>query len=389
MVLTVSNLFPRPDRPAWGMFNFELFRAFHELTRIENICLVPDWRPWRGGAIGRWQCPLPCSYPTRYVRVPHFPVVGRSWAWRLYRDRLHAEIGARSGVEAIYSTWLYPDGVAAVHVADAIGVPGWIMVQGSDTFHLESAARRGIIVAACRRAAGLVCVAEHLAERLTAAGVPAAKVHVVPNGVDTDQFRSRDRSEAWRELHRRVPGVHLDGLEGTPVILFVGNLVPVKGPDVLLSAFERLARAEPAGASLVVIGSGPLRDGLTAAIERAGLRGRVRLVGARPHDEIALWMAVADCLCLSSRSEGMPNVVLEARASGLPVVATDVGACRAMLQNDAASRIVPPGDAQALEEALVAVIRQGRRAPGEQRLQDLHSWNDQAGKILTLVRARE
>jgi glycosyltransferase involved in cell wall biosynthesis len=76
---------------------------------------------------------------------------------------------------------------------------------------------------------------------------------------------------------------------------------------------------------LLVIGAGPLRGHMERMARAAGISDSVRFLGMIPHKEIARWMNAAHCLCLPSRSEGMPNVVLEALASGLPVVATDVG----------------------------------------------------------------
>ena len=78
--------------------------------------------------------------------------------------------------------------------------------------------------------------------------------------------------------------------------------------------------------NLVVIGSGPLRAKLERLARDLGIADRVHFLGNRSHQEVARWMNVADVLCLASRNEGMPNVVLEARASGLPVVATPAGA---------------------------------------------------------------
>jgi len=138
--------------------------------------------------------------------------------------------------------------------------------------------------------------------------------------------------------------------------------------------------------ALVIIGDGPMRKGLERRVRESGLDGSVCFLGVRPHGEIALWMNRAGVLCLASRSEGMPNAVLEALASGLPVVATDVGACREMLEGEPAARIVKPGDA----EAMAAAIRDLLATPVDrQAMAERHgkrSWDAMAREMVTIVR---
>ena len=101
----------------------------------------------------------------------------------------------------------------------------------------------------------------------------------------------------------------------------------MKRVDRLVEACALLADsgASQEAIRLAIVGSGPLRAALEKRVGKLRLAGRVRFLGGRAHDEVALWMNAADCLCLPSLSEGMPNVVIEALACGVPVVATDVG----------------------------------------------------------------
>jgi glycosyltransferase involved in cell wall biosynthesis len=272
-----------------------------------------------------------------------------------------------------------------VAAAACAGKPVWIKAHGTDRFHLGNVGRRKRILVACDRAAGVMCVSNALAEALRQAGVAGSKLHVVSNGVDTTAFHYRRKEEAWKALG----GVHsaslVSRLSSSGVVLFVGNLVRTKGPDILLKAWQQMAAREPP-AALAIIGDGPLRGELESEVARLGLDGSAVLLGSRPHNEVALWMNAADCLCLASRSEGLPNVVLEALVSGLPVVATDVGGVRAALGQEAEATVVPSGDPAALAEALRQMLGRtvDRRALSAQQGR-IPSWQDTAARTLALL----
>lgn len=390
-VLTISNLHPRPDRPQLGMFNAQLFEQFARTVEVVNICLVPEWRVWRWPRIRRARLPTPSSYPTYFLPVPYVPVFSRNRGPRVYALTMRSLTDRVAATDVVYASWLFPDGVAATHLAARCRRPSWTMVLGSDTFHLQQPARRRQIVAASGHAAGLVCVCRLLADRLVRAGVPSSKTHVVPNGVDPSVFRYRSRVEGMAGLvacRGDFDSPSWLARPGGPVVLFVGNLVHVKGPDILSRAFDsfRRLRGAIAPVRLVVIGEGPMRAELERWALSPGLAGSVFFAGCRPHHEVAMWMNVADCLCLPSRSEGMPNVVLEAAASGLPVVAADVGACREMVGGDPLARVVDPGDASGMAEAMALLSSASDET--RQALAQRHgrrTWGDQARAILDLV----
>ena len=107
-------------------------------------------------------------------------------------------------------------------------------------------------------------------------------------------------------------------------ILFVGNLVGVKAPERVVASFAKVAGRRP-GLLLDIVGDGRLKKKLQKQIVQLGVDNRVTLHGRQLPDKVADMMRAASCLCLTSRSEGMPNVVVEALACGTPVVATAVG----------------------------------------------------------------
>jgi glycosyltransferase involved in cell wall biosynthesis len=395
-LLTISNLYPWPDQPTRGTFNAQLFRAFAEQLNsrdaLTNICLVPEWRVWRWKRIQEWQDPCSPPFSTAYLPVPYVPLIGRNWSRRTYLSSLRALHPLVEDADVVFSTWLYPDGVAATRLALAGNKPSWIMVQGSDTFHLRNSTRRKAVLEACSAMAGLICVCRSLADRLIEAGVNRDKIHIAPNGVDTSLFQYRTREDARRQLSL-VPTLPYSHTPVPPHVLFVGNLVPVKGPDILLEAWARLQNApprqlnNPATRQLIVIGAGSMRRQLERQVHRLGIADTVTFLGARPHYETSLWMNAADCLCLSSRSEGMPNVVLEALASGLPLVAADVGACREMLEREPLARVVPVESVDSLVRALSDTLDHSEDRRSMAHRHGRRAWSDQAREILELIAA--
>jgi glycosyltransferase involved in cell wall biosynthesis len=144
-------------------------------------------------------------------------------------------------------------------------------------------------------------------------GQAASKIRYIPNGVDPLSGRLPERNRAREEL-----GLH----PTAPVLLGLFRLSPEKELDLFCSVAEAAFENLPDGRCLIA-GDGPLREWLRERVSRSSNRELFRLMG--PRDDVSLLLAAADALMLTSRSEGMPNSVLEAMSAGLPVVATRVG----------------------------------------------------------------
>jgi glycosyltransferase involved in cell wall biosynthesis len=183
---------------------------------------------------------------------------------------------------------------------------------------------------------GVVAVSQPLARRLVDSGVPAAKVHVVPNAyAPPGQFLPRD---AARQRLGLEPGVRVIG--------WVGRVTPEKGPDVMLRSHALLADQNTV---LCIIGRGRLEPELRRVAQSLGIEQRIRWAGAVP--DAWQFFKAFDVYCLSSHTEGTPMALLEAIAAGVPVVTTAVGGIPVVVGVDQAW-LVPPGDAEALGEAL-------------------------------------
>lgn len=261
-------------------------------------------------------------------------------AWRLTRqirelgpfDVIHAHSSKGGALARLAARWLRTPAVYTPHA----------FVTLDPTL---SATKRAIygrierwLAAQC---AAIIAVSEDEAEHARSLGIASAKIHVVPNGIDRPDFPPR-------YFARAKLGLSADDV----AVGFVGRLAPQKAPEVLLAAFASLAPSHQQ-ARLIFVGSGPLEAELRRLAEQRGVAAQVNFVG----DVVATQLMPAmDLFCLSSRYEGLPYVLLEALAAGLPIVATSVGGVATCVTADRNGIVVPPDDAAALSNALGRLI---------------------------------
>ena len=259
------------------------------------------------------------------------------------KAELVAERLEGSGVTGVHGYFAHEPAEVAQLAAGLLGVPFGFSVHARDARKVAPE----VLAARTRAAACVIACNEDVAGELPA---DAANVHLIRHGVDLLRFPPE--APAGNGLLR---------------LLAVGRLVEKKGFDVLLDAAARLT----VPFSLRIVGDGPQRPALLAAIEELGLAGRVELCGLRTHDRLPAEYAAADLVVVPSvvdrngDRDGLPNVVLEAMASMRPVVASDVAGIGSAVTDGEAGVLVPPGDAAALASALDAL---GRRAAVRQAL---------------------
>jgi teichuronic acid biosynthesis glycosyltransferase TuaC len=275
----------------------------------------------------------------------------------------------------VLALYLYPDGVAATWLGRRRGVPVVLVGLGTDVNRfLGERWKRGQILSAVRRSAGVIVVSDSLKQRLVREGVDEGSVTVVPNGVDVGRFAPIDRDAACRTL-----GLAADRRR----ILFVGRFAREKGPAHAVNAFGRIAIRHP-DVDLVMVGDGELRSECEQLAARLLPAGRVAFAGFQPHDSVPTWLAASDTLCLPSLSEGCPNAVLEALACGRPVVATRVGAVPELV-SAAVGALASPGDDEGLAAAMDQVLGATWDAEAVRAVARTPSWTDTARRYCEVL----
>ncbi|HET59818.1 MAG TPA: glycosyltransferase [Chloroflexi bacterium] len=180
------------------------------------------------------------------------------------------------------------------------------------------------------------------------------KLIVIPNGIDLTDFDVTRWSSEDLKMLRESLSIPLDAI----VLITVGRLHPQKGHHYLIQAASTILSDYPQAVFLWV-GDGGLRSELNQAIERAGIGGAFRLLGVRC--DVPQLLALSTLFVLPSISEGMPNVVLEAMASGLPVVATAVDGTNSLVVAGQTGLLVPPRDSTELANAILELLADPER----------------------------
>lgn len=359
-VLTLSTLFPDRTRPGFGGFveRQALGLAAHpdvELQVVAPYAVPPT--PWaKRHPVYREISGLPAreSWKGLDVHRPQFPTIpligGRLNPWSMWWTLIPLldAIRADFPFDVIDAEFFYPDGPAAVRLGRRYGVPVSIKARGGDIHRWgDIPACRRMIVAAGRDADGMLAVSGALRADMIAMGLPGERITVHHTGVDQAMFRPADRDAAKAVL----------GIVG-PLVVTAGNLIPLKGQALVIEAMRALPEV-----NLLIAGRGPDHDRLAAQIAAAALGDRVRLLGALSHDRLPGLFAAADVMALPSASEGLANVWVEALACGTPIVITDVGGAREVIDRPAAGRLV-----ERTPEAIAAGIREllANPAPPEQ-----------------------
>ncbi len=379
LIITFGNLYPSALRPQHGSFVQErMSRVVDGQADLELVVVNPVPRVPALLAFGEHRrlraCPSTETVAGVAVHHPayfHLPGVSVArQAARIAKAALPVVRTLAAGRRAVLDAhYVYPDGVAAAAIARELALPCVVTARGTDVNVLAGWPRIAAQIRATAPAVGTwLAVSEALATRLR--DVIGTPVQVARNGVDFVRFAPGDRAAARARL-----GLPPDAR----LVLGVGRLVSGKAFHHAVAALAQL----PADVALVLVGDGPERERL----QRAAPPGRLHLLGPRGRDEVALAFQACDLFTLPSLREGWPNVVTEALASGLPVVATAVGGIPEIVSDPLAGELVPPDDAAALAAALARRLSRPADRQAVRAFARRYSWDEPVDLLRSLLRA--
>ena len=333
-ILSIATLFPDAARPNFGLFVERSLRALAAGPGIELTVAAPVGLP-----------PWPLSLHPRYTALRGLP---RRESWHgltVHRPRfaLLPRYGARFNPAAVAravlpiaravrphvidAQFFYPDGPAAMRVAQALGLPFSAKARGADISHFGyDPASRPQLLEAARHAAGLLAVSDSMRADMAAIGIDAGKVRVHYTGIDAERFHPGDRAAARAAF----------AMGAAPAILTVGALIPRKGQKLVIAALPALP-----GVHYWLAGAGAEEAAYRALAARLGVADRVHLLGPVANAELPQLYRAADIVVMPSKSEGLANAWVEALACGTPIVISDAGGAAELVTSPVAGRIVP------------------------------------------------
>lgn len=336
-VLTLSTLYPSAARPGFGLFvegqtSRLAARPDVDLRVIAPVGVPPFPLSLRGSHAPLRKLPHDEMWNGVRTLRPRFtavPLIG----WRTNPERVERAVLRAMGKlrtegfipDVIDAEFFFPDGVAAARLGRKIGIPVSIKARGSDIhfWGAKNRARKDIVEAAAG-AGGLLAVSEALKRDMVALGMRADRIKVHYTGVDLARFRPQDRWAAKAKF----------GVTGL-LAVSVGNLVKLKGHEIAAVAIGKMK-----GMTLIIAGSGEDEAWIRRQAMAAEEPQRIRFVGAVPHDQMPDLLAAADVLVHASEREGLANVWVEALACGTPVISSDVGSAREVIDRPEAGSIV-------------------------------------------------
>jgi glycosyltransferase involved in cell wall biosynthesis len=375
-VLTLATLFPNGARPTLGVFVEQQAHALAALADVEVEVVAPVGLPiWPLSRHPHYAdlrgLPLRETRNGLIVHRPRYrvwPALAKARTARVMAAALLPvlrDIRARFAFDVIDAEFFWPDGPAAMILAEALGLPFSVKARGSD-IHLWGA-RPGVaaqLIEAGQAAGGMLAVSAALKRDMAALGLPGDKIRVHHTGIDLDRFRIADRAAAKAAL----------GVAG-PLLVCAGGLTGRKGQDLAIEALARIPDA-----TLILVGGGPERSRLERLAARLGLAARVRFVGVQPHEKLPALLGAADVMVLPTATEGLANVWVESLACGTPVVTSDVGGAREVIATPDAGRLVPR-DPAAIAAAVGEILAAPPDPAAVRKAAETFSWARNAAEL--------
>ncbi len=335
-ILTFTTLFPNSRNPDFGIFIKNRMVAVSQFpdVQLKVVAPVPYFPPLKISEKWYTYSQIPKHEVIDGIEIFHprylvTPKIGMTlyglWMFmgslqcvkRLQRD---------FAFDLIDAHYVYPDGLAAVLLGRYLKKPVVISARGTDVnLYPRIPLVRNLLRWVLKKVDHLISVSGSLGDLMVDEGALAEKISIIPNGIDPDRFFTQD-SEVSREK--------LDLPRNKKILLTVGGLIERKGTHILIDALGLLNERGFNDFQTYIIGKGEFDVLINEKIKTYNLEDQVYLLGHVPNKQLVDWYNAADLFFLGSSREGWPNVVCEALACGVPVVATEVNGIPEILDSE-------------------------------------------------------
>ncbi|MGC2184510.1 MAG: glycosyltransferase [Terriglobales bacterium] len=374
-VLTLTPFYPVSGDDAQGCFVAE---PLAELARLGVENTVRAVQPFYRGGTPVSDFAVPARWE-RFFSVPGG--WGLSTAGAFLFARLLPEVRRLQGshpVQVIHAHSALPCGHAALLLSRELKIPFVVTVHGLDAFCRRQVEGRAgewcarISRSVYRSAGSVICISEKVRDQVIEGAGARVNTTVIYNGVDPQMFSPSDREP------------------DAPQILSVGNLIPIKGHELLLRAFAAIQN-QFSGLSLEIIGEGPERLRLQKLADGLGLANKVNFRGRQGRRQVADAMRRATVFALPSGYEGLGCVYLEAMSTGKPVIACHGQGIEEVIEPGVNGCLIAAGDLQQLADTLVTILQQPdlRRSMGQAARRTIlqgYSLGHQAARLFRIYR---
>lgn len=395
-LIVISSMYPKYCSPLGGVFVREQVKELKRVFQGDITVISPvPWAPKVLWFNGKWKKygltethkdddGIKILHP-RYLAVPSQRISPFHGLFMyLAVSPVIKKITRANERAVIHTHTALPDGLVGALLKKRHNIPHICTVHGSDININAFENRLNLFMTkyALKGCDHVVAVSHRLKEKVKSIIDGGVDVSVINNGANRDKYRMMPREEARRRLRITTKD---------KLILYIGNLIPVKGVSNLLLAFSRLIKqGGRKDVSLFLIGSGSQERELRGVSKRLGIDEKVFFQGKRPHEEIPFWMNTADVFVLPSLSEGFPLVIPEAMMCGVPVVATDVGGVSEAIMDKVTGLLVKPNDINSLYGAISAYLTDSQLtrhiAENAMRYAANFTWQDNARRYLPIYR---
>ncbi|MCD1296037.1 hypothetical protein CUJ83_13620 [Methanocella sp. CWC-04] len=370
-VLVLTTTFPRWNGDVRPEFVYDLSKWLQK-NDMEIVVLAPHhpgakkYEVMEGIKVYRYRYFIPVKYQRLVYGGGVLPNIKQSWLAKvqvpvLFLSGLYCagRIIKKENIDIVHSHWIIPGGLTGSLCSHFFKTRHLMTLHGAGLFALEKMPfKKAIAGYILKNSDGVTVVSEHIKKRLLdLAGdmrnYPPQDVSVLPMGIYPGEFLAVDNKEELKIRH---------GISYKNVILFIGRLVDKKGLPYLIDAMPGILSRCP-DTALIVCGDGPMREDLEKAAKKMGIQDKTFFKGYISKKDKSDYLQMADILVIpsivtgSGDVEGLPVTLLEGMASGLPVIATDVGGMKDAVTDGWNGFMVPEKDPASISDKAVAILK--------------------------------